>query len=43
MELLTGLLPAAALIDIPRASHVMNVQNPAALNAPLRQFLSEDR
>jgi pimeloyl-ACP methyl ester carboxylesterase len=40
MDVLAGLLPNSILIDIPQASHIMNVQNPATLNAELRRFLA---
>ena len=39
--LLAALLPNSRRLDIPSASHVMHVENPAALNAGLLRFLTD--
>jgi len=39
--LLAALLPNSRQLDIPSASHVMHVENPAALNAGLLRFLTD--
>ncbi|WP_336855468.1 alpha/beta hydrolase [Sinomonas albida] len=36
---LDELLPHSRIVDIPDASHVMHIQNPAAANAAIRDFL----
>ncbi len=38
--LLAALLPDSRRLDIPSASHVMHLENPAALNAGLLRFLT---
>ena len=40
--LLAALLPNSRRLDIPSASHAMHIQNPAAVNAGVLRFLTEN-
>jgi pimeloyl-ACP methyl ester carboxylesterase len=40
-EILVRCIPGSRLLTIPKATHPMSIQNPAAFNKTLSQFLAQ--